>query len=137
MSNTEERKWIDRMIEKTNHRRQRQQLNSDGILVKRAQELNKKNFDGRLDFSIRFVTNQKTRFGSCTSADRTIRISDRVAKMPRFVQDYVLLHELTHLVYPNHSKRFWEKVNEYKYAERARGYLIAVGMSSDEAQEDE
>ena len=64
-----------------------------------------------------------------------IRLSDRIADMPRWVQDYVIIHELTHLIHPDHPKKFWEKVNRYKYAERAKGYLIAVGMESDEGEE--
>ena len=74
-----------------------------------------------------FVTNQNSRFGSCTSIDKTIRISERVKTMPLWVQDYIIIHELTHLLHPDHSKKFWERVNQYKYAERAKGYLIAVG----------
>ena len=96
--------------------------------------MNKKYFDGELDFSIRFVTNQKSRYGSCSFSTRSIRISDRIAKTPRWVQDYVIVHELAHLLHPNHNKKFWEKVNQYRYAERARGYLIAVGMLPDEKQ---
>jgi len=84
-----------------------------------------------LDFSIKFVSNQNTNFGSCTIKTRSIRISDRLAKTPRWVQDYVIIHELAHILYPNHSRKFWEKVNQYKYAERARGYLIAMGMLSE------
>jgi predicted metal-dependent hydrolase len=38
------------------------------------------------------------------------------------------MHEMTHLQYPNHSKGFWAKVGEYKFTERARGFLIAKGM---------
>lgn len=48
--------------------------------------------------------------------------------MPSWVQDYIIIHELTHLMYPDHSKKFWETVNRYKYAERAKGYLIALGV---------
>jgi len=47
--------------------------------------------------------------------------------MPSWVQDYIIIHELTHLIYPDHSKKFWETVNRYRYAERAKGYLIALG----------
>jgi hypothetical protein len=134
MSQADEKKWVERMMAATEKRRQRHEIDSESILWKRAQLLNKKFFDGALEFYIKFVTNQHTRFGSCTSVDRTIRISDRVAKMPRWVQDYVIIHELAHLMYPDHSKAFWNKVNQYSLAERARGYLIAVGMENDNGE---
>ena len=132
MTESEEKKWIDKMVKWGQRHKQRKQLNGNEELLKRAQELNKIYFYGSLDFSIKFVTNQNTRFGSCTTANKSIRISDRLNKMPRWVQDYVIIHELAHILHPNHTKRFWEKVNQYKYAERAKGYLIAVGMSSDD-----
>ena len=128
MSAKEEQKWIDRMIERNERWQQKRTLKkSDAWLQQHAQELNKKYFDGALNFSIMFVTNQNSRFGSCTSIDKTIRISERVKTTPSWVQDYIIIHELTHLLHPDHSKQFWDKVNQYKYAERAKGYLIAVG----------
>ena len=130
MTEPEEKKWIDKMVKWSEHRKNCRQLNNTSLL-KRAKELNKIYFNNSLDFSIRFVTNQKTRFGSCTYKTKSIRISDRIAKAPKWVQDYVIIHELAHLIYPNHSRRFRELVNRYKYAERARGYLIAMGMLSD------
>jgi len=130
MNESEEKKWIEKMVKWGERRQKRRQLNDD-TLLKRAEELNKKYFGNSLSFSIKFVTNQNTRFGSCTPKTKSIRISDRLAKAPRWVQDYVIIHELTHLIYPNHSKRFREKVNQYRYAERARGYLIAMGMLED------
>ena len=129
----DEQKWIDRMIEKNEHWRQKHQLkSSDSWLAQRAQKLNKEFFEGALEFSIRFVTNQNTRYGSCTSVDRIIRISERIKTMPSWVQDYVIIHELAHLIYPDHSKKFWEKVDRFRFAERAKGYLIAKGTEIDE-----
>ena len=101
----------------------------DQALEGRANKLNQKYFDNLLQWeSVRWVTNQDKRHGSCSTVRRTMRISHRVAEMPRFVQDYVLIHELAHLIEPNHSQRFWDLVYQYPRAERARGYLMAVGM---------
>jgi predicted metal-dependent hydrolase len=72
-------------------------------------------------------TRQKTRWGSCSVETRRIRISERVAAFPKWVLDYVIVHELAHLQEPDHGPAFWELVNRYKMAERARGYLIAKG----------
>ena len=43
--------------------------------------------------------------------------------MPAWVVDYVLLHELAHLIEPNHTGRFWQWVDRFPHAERAKGYL--------------
>ncbi len=76
---------------------------------------------------IRWVSNQRHRWGSCTPADGTIRLSDRMARFPSWVVDYVIVHELAHLVEPAHTRRFWELVDAYPRAERAKGYLLAKG----------
>ncbi len=132
MSESDEKKWVDKMITWGERYKKRKELNNNDKLLERSRKLNKKYFNGNLEFSIKFVTNQKNRFGSCTIRTKSIRISDRLAKMPQWVQDYVIIHELAHILYPNHSKKFWEKVNQYKYAERARGYLMAMGMLSED-----
>lgn len=135
MSEEEEKKYVDELVKKIERRKKRRELNSNESLSRRAQELNEKYFGGKLEFEIKYVTNQSRRFGSCTSEDKKIRISDRLADMPPWVRDYVIVHELAHLIQPNHSKKFWEMVNQYKYAERARGYLMAAGMESDDEAE--
>jgi len=132
MSEEEEKKWIDQMIKKMEKRKKKRELNSDGLLAERAQKINEKYFEGKLKFQIKYVTNQNFRFGSCTSQDKTIRISTRLANLPQWVRDYVIIHELAHLIHPNHSRRFWDLVNHYRYTERAKGYLIAIGMNDDE-----
>jgi len=97
-----------------------------------AQRLNDEFFNGRLQWqSIRYVTNQNKRFGSCTPSLGTIRISHRLAKMPDWVLKYVVVHELAHLEEANHGPNFWALVNQYPLTERARGYLMAIGMEED------
>jgi predicted metal-dependent hydrolase len=101
-------------------------------LRRRAGDLNRRYFDGKLKLhEIKWVTNQRHRYGSCTPSTATIRISDRVASMPLWVLDYVLMHELAHLVQANHSAAFWKLVGRYPLTERARGYLIAVGLEGE------
>ena len=98
-------------------------------LEKRANELNSTYFGNRLQWvSIKYVTNQNTLFGSCTPSRGTIRLNHRLAQMPRWVRDYVLIHEMAHLEEANHGPRFWKLVNQYPLTERARGYLMAVGL---------
>jgi len=72
---------------------------------------------------VRWVGNQQRRWGSCTPSTGVIRISDRLRDVPRWVVDYVLVHELAHLVEAHHSTRFWQLVDAYPGAERAKGYL--------------
>ena len=106
---------------------------TDEALEKLAQKLNRDYFNGRLRWqSIRYVKNQMKRFGSCTPSTGTIRISDRVATMPAWVRAYVVMHELAHLQEANHGRRFWKLVNRYPRTERARGYLMAIGLEDDD-----
>ena len=57
--------------------------------------------------SIRVLT-MKTRWGSCNVGSRNINLNLELIKKPRYCIEYVILHELAHLKYPNHSKAFWE-----------------------------
>lgn len=75
--------------------------------------------------SIRWVSNQQQRWGSCTPVDGTVRLSDRMANFPDWVIDYVIVHELAHLSHSGHGAAFWRLVERYPMTERARGFLIA------------
>jgi predicted metal-dependent hydrolase len=57
--------------------------------------------------SIRVIT-MKTRWGSCNVESRNINLNLELIKKPRYCIEYVILHELAHFKYPNHSKAFWE-----------------------------
>jgi len=76
--------------------------------------------------SIVWAENQRKRWGSCDTRTGDIRMSIRLADFPPWVLDYVLVHELTHLVVADHSPAFRALVDRYPRAERARGYLMAM-----------
>lgn len=63
------------------------------------------------------------RWGSCTTIDRTIRISDRLQTAPDYVLDYVLLHELIHLRTSGHGEDFYRFLHRYEEEQRAESYL--------------
>ncbi len=129
LSRAEERSWVDRMVTRLEEIERLERLNARRDLEAAARRLNERHFGGRLRWrSIRYVANQRDRFGSCTPEDRTIRISNRVADMPAWVREYVVMHELTHLLVAEHSPQFWRLVRRYPLAERARGFLIGRGL---------
>jgi predicted metal-dependent hydrolase len=136
LTRAEEQAWAEKLGSRILAARRRRELNTDGDLAARARELNARYFGGRLEYAeIRYVTNQQHRFGSCTPSQGTIRISDRVAKLPAWVRDAVIVHELAHLAEASHSARFWSLANRYPLMERARGYLIALGLDDDPSGE--
>ena len=65
----------------------------------------------------------RERWGSCTSVDRTIRISDRLKLAPDYALDYVLFHEAIHLEYFDHGAEFTEVLGRFEGAELASAYL--------------
>ena len=75
--------------------------------------------------SVEWSDRQRGRWGSCTPVDGSIRISNRLSEYPLWVLDYVLIHELAHLVHADHSPRFHALVAKYPKSERAIGFLIA------------
>ena len=126
MTKADEAHWVGEMVRRFERRAQ-----ADGIdLEARAAALAARH-DLPQPASIRWVDNQRTRWGSCTVVDRTIRISSRLAEWPGWVVDYVIVHELAHLVVADHGPAFQALVDRYPRAERARGFLIAKGMEGD------
>jgi predicted metal-dependent hydrolase len=128
MSRAEEQQWVERMAVRMSERKRRDRLNADGTLARRASELADRYLDGIRPRDIEWVTNQKSRWGSCSPEERSIRMSVELAEYPAWVRDYVIVHELAHLVVADHSDSFWDLVNRYPLTERARGFLIAKGM---------
>jgi predicted metal-dependent hydrolase len=124
LTRAEEADWIETMIARL-ERSERRRRPSDDALLQRAVELSDRYLGGlTVPESVRWVDNQHSRWGSCTPGDRTIRLSARLQGMPQWVVDYVLVHELAHLLEPGHDARFWAWVDRYPKAERAKGYLL-------------
>ncbi|MGY2085016.1 M48 metallopeptidase family protein [Blastococcus sp. SYSU DS0539] len=132
-SPAEEQRWVAQMVAKlrTREERRKRSLGGDTELLARARALSAEHLDDLADpASVRWVDNQHRRWGSCTPADRTIRLSSRLRSMPEYVVDYVLVHELVHLLEPGHDERFWALVARYPRAERARGFLEGVELAN-------
>ncbi|MFV2121164.1 M48 family metallopeptidase [Streptomyces sp. Act-28] len=126
MSQAEERRWVGVMLDKLAARESRLRP-GDSELAARAERLSAQYLGGRArPASVRWVSNQNARWGSCTPAEGSIRLSHRLQGMPEYVVDYVLLHELAHLLVPGHGPEFWRLLEPYPRTERARGYLEGV-----------
>jgi predicted metal-dependent hydrolase len=120
MSPDEERRCVEEMS-----RRYERRLDTARVdLVTRAARLARRHGLPQ-PRSIRWVDDMATRWGSCTAATGSIRVSSRVGAYPDWVLDYVVVHELAHLVEQGHTAAFWALVARCPHAERAQGYLIA------------
>ena len=129
MSVAQERVFVDDMVRKVLAREARGAAPSgDAELLERARGLADRYLRPALGdpphpHAVSWVGNQHQRWGSCTPSSRTIRLSDRLRPLPSWVVDYVLLHEIVHLVEPTHSAAFWRLVAAYPHSDRARGFL--------------
>ena len=130
LSRAEEQQWVATMLTRLEKSEKRRRP-SDEVLERRAQGLSERFLDGLAQpLTVRWVENQNSRWGSCTPSDRSIRLSRRLQGMPSWVIDYVLVHELAHLLVTGHTPEFWAWVDRYPRAERAKGFLEGVAASS-------
>ena len=129
LSADEQQRWVRNMVERVRRReRSRRSGHSDDDLMERGRKLLERHVwphttKQLAPTSIRWVSNQKRRWGSCTVETGAIRLSDRLQSFPDFVIDYVLVHELAHLYVADHTHEFWALVEHYPWTERARGFL--------------
>lgn len=126
MSRAEEAHWVERMRAKLLGKREKKRARrSDEALELRARRLGEEYFGG-LDFTIDWSNRQNQRWGSCTPLEKTIRLSHHLKEFPDYVIDYVIIHELAHLLVMDHSPAFWELCARYPLTDRARGFLEGV-----------
>ncbi len=119
MPHQERQHWAEVMSQRLERRIKRARP-SDERLQERARRLNDRHFG-----SIGFADMERL-WGSCTFTDGAIRIARRAASLPDWVLDYLLVHELAHLVHSDHGSAFHELENRYPLTERAKGYLLAL-----------
>ena len=108
-------------------RKKRQPMLSEEQLMQRARELSQRYLPGTpLPSSIRWSNQQNRLWASCTSVDGSIRLSDRIMRMPEYVVDCVIVHELAHLLVAHHGPQFDLLLSRYPDRERATSFLDGV-----------
>lgn len=122
LTRAEEAKWVKEMTA-----RFARKARSEGVDLKERAAALARRFGLPVPSTIRWADNQAQRWGSCTPSTGTVRISSRLSGYPPWVLDYVIVHELAHLVEANHSSAFYALVDRYPRAERAIGFLLAKG----------
>lgn len=123
--------WIEKQLS-----RQNDQILKDSILNdEQIKALRKKAKLTLTDKTTRFaknmglsfgritITSAKTRFGSCSSKGN-IAYSWRLMLYPEEAQDYVVVHELAHLIEMNHSAKFWRIVERYLPDYKSRKIML-------------
>ena len=133
----QESEWVHRMLARLQRQGERRgaagrkRPASDAALAGHAASLSRRYLAGRaVPTSVRWVSNQNSRWGSATPADGTIRLSDKLRPMPQWVIDYVLLHELAHLLVAGHNAAFWQLLEAYPDTQRAKAFLEGVSYAT-------
>lgn len=132
LSAQQEREWVRRMLDRLGAQEGRRTRRcSDAALAARAEQLSTRYLQGRArPRSVSWSAQQERRWGSCSIDTGEIRLSDRLQTVPGWVRDYVLLHELAHLLVAGHDQRFWALVGRYPRTERARGFLEGLAYAT-------
>jgi len=121
MSKREEERVVAEMVSK---------LGKDDLrltsteLMARALELNSLYLGNKATpITVEWSSRMERIWGSCTIEERAIRLSNRLDDAPRYALDYILLHELVHLIVAGHGPDFKALLAGYPQLERAEGYL--------------
>ena len=121
--------FVDALVERVVRHRP-QNAAGDAALEGRCRTLATMYTDGVTPSSVRWVSNQRARWASCSPATREIRVSSRLRQCPEWVIDAVLVHELAHLHEVDHSVAFHEIADRYPRQRDASIFLegLALGL---------
>ncbi|MCI9889319.1 M48 family metallopeptidase [Micrococcales bacterium 31B] len=128
-----QRDLLHRLLHRTLRRRASESL-GDAELLQRSVVVARAHLDSvPQPASVRWVTNQGSRWGSCTPDTGQIRISHRLQRVPSWVLDAVLFHEMIHLVIPGHGPEFRALERRYPRLDEANtflsGYALGLGLA--------
>ncbi|OUM39857.1 M48 metallopeptidase family protein [Arthrobacter sedimenti] len=134
-SASQERHWVERMVERMSAKYFAAPAIDDDravpALLQRAGRLAEQYLGGRgVPATIGWVTNQNSRWASATPAHRSIRLSHKLQGMPDWVVDYVILHEMAHLIEPSHNAAFWDLLITYPRTETAKAFLDGAAFAA-------
>ena len=131
-SRAQEADWVERMVARLQQDTARRRgPATDEALMDRALALAETYLGGQArPASIRWVTNQRRRWGSCTPSERSIRLSHELQGMPSWVVDYVILHELAHLLVSGHGPAFWRRLEGYPRLAEAKAFLAGAALGA-------
>lgn len=118
-----EQQLVEDLVDKVTGRLRAEVVGGDDELASRAADLADRYLDGVRPTSVTWSDRMRRRWASCTQVDGTIRVSRRLATVPAWVLDAVLVHELAHLQAAGHGPDFQELVDRFPHTERARGFL--------------
>lgn len=121
-------KTIDWLVEKLLTRERLQRPAGDAELLARAIALSDRYGLGAHPVSVRWVTNQSARWASCSYYSGHIRVSHRLRAVPEWVLDSVLVHEVAHLTYPDHSPAFHRLAGSFPRHAEAGTFLAGYGL---------
>ncbi|MBV7294849.1 DUF45 domain-containing protein [Corynebacterium sp. TAE3-ERU12] len=121
----QERREVLELVERVRNKSSNRLDNA--ALERRARTLADTVLGGRPEFeSIKWVRTMSRRWASVSMHPNRIRVSHRLADVPDYVLDDVIIHELVHTFIPGgHTPEFWEWAAKAPQHERARGYLEA------------
>ncbi|MBW4030325.1 MAG: M48 family metallopeptidase [Acidobacteria bacterium] len=135
----ERSRFVDELVERLMSQRP-QNTAGDASLEERARVLAELYVDGVEPASVRWVTNQRRRWASCSPASREIRVSNRLRQCPEWVIDAVLVHELAHLIEADHSSSFYELANRHPRQSECEtfldGFALGLGLRIEAADVD-
>ncbi|HVB19115.1 MAG TPA: M48 family metallopeptidase [Acidimicrobiales bacterium] len=123
--------FVDELVERL--LTQRPQISAgDAALEERAHVLAELYLEGVKAASVRWVSNQQSRWASCSPVSREIRVSGRLRQCPEWVIDAVLVHELAHLIEADHSAAFYALANRHPRQDDSalflEGYALGLGL---------
>jgi predicted metal-dependent hydrolase len=138
LPSAEEERMVADLVRRVTGAARARTRGGDAELERRAAALADRYLDGVRPTSVRWSARMRRRYGSCTPAEASIRISRELASAPAYVLDHVLVHELAHLQEPGHGPPFRALVERYPDAARATGWLegytagrLAAGMGAE------